>query len=339
MKALGCDTALLLLTLREPAVIPAFVRNQGERCERQVAELVMDGILEVQDGDRFVSGTEAAHLFSAPNATGGSGGRLADLSIEALRYAQALEIEDPRMLAARLYFYNRLPLSPRWERELAGADAVLELVGIGSDDRLHELLDTTWGGARPASIRDGWITWARSNASRSGAANGPTYKLYVSPPVAALREAFAALVEVLSNSRATGFKVGADARGVLRPDKLVAYFVRFDDLAEVAEPLAQRLGAMPVHGVPFTAQIAGDGLLSWGMDPPREQPGAFGDEGQSWRIWVAHRLAAALLAARNAEQEAMPPWQFALQRLAMQGVDVEHWTPSMSLWLETGAEG
>jgi hypothetical protein len=138
---------------------------------------------------------------------------------------------------------------------------------------------------------------------------------------------------------------GADAAGLLRPDKLVAYFPDFDSLAGAAGVLADRLAGIPPHGVPFTAEIGGDGLLSWGVDPPRREGGkARGEE--SWRLWLTHRLARALLAVRhmNAAQGGPgghdgqaggpEPWQLALERLRLEGVSTETWTPGPLLWRE-----
>ena len=44
----------------------------------------------------------------------------------------------------------------------------------------------------------------------------------------------------------------------------------------------------------YPAEISGDGLLSWGLDPPKR--GALsGQHGSSWREWICRRLAAALV--------------------------------------------
>ena len=56
------------------------------------------------------------------------------------------------------------------------------------------------------------------------------------------------------------------------------------------------LGSCPAHGVPFTAEISPDGLLSWGADPPGR---SFSDgaDSTSWRMWVTRRLAEYLTVA------------------------------------------
>jgi hypothetical protein len=85
--------------------------------------------------------------------------------------------------------------------------------------------------------------------------------------------------------------------------------------------------------VPFTAEIAGGGLLSWGVDPPPAVglgPAA-GEGRMSWRLWLTHRLARALIAA-VAAAEAMEPWRFAIERLRLEGIDTDSWTPGGGLW-------
>ena len=104
----------------------------------------------------------------------------------------------------------------------------------------------------------------------------------------------------------------------------------FERLAEAARAVESRLGGVAAQGVPFTSEIAGDGLLSWGMDPPATERDAWGGR-ESWRLWLTHRLARALLAARSAG-EGIEPWRFALERLRLEGVDTGSWTPAASLW-------
>jgi hypothetical protein len=96
--------------------------------------------------------------------------------------------------------------------------------------------------------------------------------------------------------------------------------------------MAARLDAIPAHGVPFTAEITGNGLLSWGMDPPQSERMLAWQEPESWRLWVVRRLAAAMIAAQVDARSSMPPWEFALERLRHEGVDVEGWVPSTSIW-------
>jgi hypothetical protein len=100
----------------------------------------------------------------------------------------------------------------------------------------------------------------------------------------------------------------------------------------------QKLSGCPLHGVPFTAELAGGGLLSWGIDPPAEKQTVPWLERESWRLWVANRLASALLLAKTSTKADIQPWRFALERLRLEGVDTQTWAPSRMLaWAESGS--
>jgi len=352
LKSVDRDTALLFLTLREPGALPSYVRVQlGETAPRTVARLVADGVLEIAVGGGYLSGPAALpHLTAAVDRAGGTGGiggtgRIAALSVAALRYGQALALSDPALLAWRLYSYNRQPLTPRWQRLLPTPAALERHLGIGAGGAHRKLLDSAW---LPAEM-EGWMAWwARPRAGGGGESSerrpgGPTWKLYVSPRAEALAGSFGAVLEALTAARALQFKVGSDAGGLLRPDKIVAYFPSYERLAAAADSVLTRLDGAPAQGVPFTAEIGGAGLLSWGVDPPDAERSVLGGGRESWRVWVAHRLAWALIAGRGniadrAEgadiAEGYEPWQFALERVRLEGVDTATWTPSATLWKE-----
>lgn len=341
VKSVDRETALLFLTLREPGPLPAYVhRVAGEGAARVVAQLVADSILEVDGGDAFVSGPAAFDLFreGTGSGRGGPGGHLAELSVAALRYAQALDVLDPLRLSVRLYAYNRRPLTPAWKRLLPSGEAVERHLGIGPGGAHRKVLERGWSRIGASERSNGWLSWrwrgmpAGANAGVSGA-NGVTYKLYVSPAPEALAEGFGRVLEALAAARAPQFKVGADAVGLLRPDKIVAYFPSFDRLAQAADAIAGPLAGTPAQGVPFTSEIGGDGLLSWGMDPPADESSPYGGGRESWRFWLTHRLARAVLAGKSAGAE-VEPWRFALERLRLEGVDTDSWTPGALLWRE-----
>ena len=227
-------------------------------------------------------------------------GRLARLSIAALQYGQALAIDDPLRLSFRLYGYNRRPLTPRWQRLLASAGAVQAHLGIAPGGANRPLLDRAWRASPPSAA---WLSW-RSRSTRAGEAGASAEgsdleALRQSRRPRRWRRASAPSSTRWRPARAAQFKIGAGAAGLLRPDKIVAYFPDFERLAAAAEAVSARLAGVPAQGVPFTSEIGGDGLLSWGMDPPAAERGAWGGR-ESWRLWLTHRLARALLAARGA---------------------------------------
>lgn len=325
-KAVDRETALLFLTLREPGALPSYVPAAlGEAAARTVGRLVADGVLEVEDGDAFVSGPAA---FAGTVSGEQRGGRLADLSLAALRYGHALALDDPLRLSLRLYGYNRRPLTPAWLRLLPSPEALRDHLGLGPAGPNRPLLDSAWAPSFPS---EAWLSWRSRSGEPSSSPEGATWKLYVSPAPEALTGSFGAILEALAAARAPQFKVGAGASGILRPDKIVAYFPSFDRLAGAADSIASRLQGVPPQGVPFTSEIAGDGLLSWGTDPPAAGPWS-GRE--SWRLWLTHRLARALISGPSAGAGSAEPWRFALERVRLEGIDTATWTPGAGLWQE-----
>jgi hypothetical protein len=314
VKAVNRDLALLYLTLQTPGPLHY---------------LAWEGGLEVDDGRGFVAGAAALGLIS-PTAADAPDTRLARVSRDALRYGQALDLDDADELAGRLYGYGRLPVSPAWARRLADRDAVLEFLRAAPGTEVRRQLESAWQRASE-SEPDGWIAWSRV-ARRTSPAGKGTFKLYVSPAIDVLPGAFEIVVDALSALENVRFKVGADAAGLLRPDKLVAYFADVETLLHVATTLTEPLADLTPHGVPFSAEIANDGLLSWGMDPPASARIVSWQGHESWRLWLVRRLAAAIIAARHADAPAVEPWRFAIERLRQDGVDVDRWTPSDRLW-------
>lgn len=332
VKAISRDTALLFLTLRQPGQLPEYARKlMGELCNQEISRLVLDGVLALQRAGRMISGSEAAALIGGDTdqlpGDFAAAGFLERLSFEALKYGQSLGLADRMALSMRLYGYNRAPLSPYWKRILRDDDAVIEFLRIRSG-RNRELLDREW--VDTAAGNEGWLTWQSRRPESRGSfgsriATGP--KLYVSPKVDHVPDALPLVLNVFSRTRVRQFKIGKGAAGLLRPDKLVAYFSRQDDLTETAEALKRELNGCAPHGVPFTSALTDDGLLSWGVDPPADGQVLPWVGLESWRLWVTNRLAAALIAARSDDSSSIEPWRFALQRLQLEGVDTRSWMP------------
>lgn len=250
----------------------------------------------------------------------------ARLSREALEHAQLLVAGGVDCVTARLYAFGRIPLSPRWSRRFPDADAVADGVGMGRAGRNLRRLEG-WTASR-RERQEGWLSWSRRTGDAPGR-GALVWKLYLSPAPDALPAAFDALPAVLADSAAFSLKVGSSACGVLRPDKLVIYFRDRAALHHTAARLGQALAGCPAHGVPFTAALTADGLLSWGLDPAAA-PGA---EPESWRVWVVTRLAAALVEARGAAPRT-PPAAYALRRIRALGVSAGRWEPPA--WMQEG---
>lgn len=334
IKSASRDAALLFFTLQNPGPLPRYVgQSLGEECDRAISQMVLDGILEIEADGAMLSGPAAHAHICGDQPPIDQESFLAALSRRALQYAETLELTDASLLSMRLYNYNRLPASPRWRQLLPDEPAVERHLGI-EDGVAGRLLSRNWD--RIQSRQKGpWLAWQSHRAARPSG-SGVTYKLYVSPACSALREAFHALVAAADASPARHFKVGNDVYGLLRPDKMVLYFSHLADLQETADRMMKEMSGCPAHGVPFTAELAGDGLLSWGVDPPAEKHTVPWLERESWRLWIANRLAAALVLAKTSGKSDMPPWRFALERLRLEGVETQTWTPSRTLaWAES----
>jgi|SRR5271166_68985 len=328
IKSVCRDTALLMHTMLQAGPLPGYVeRTLGERSNQAVAELVLDGILEIEHDGRFVSGAEAYPLIYASQPDPEPQGLLPILSRAALEYAQALEIDDVNRLSSRLYLFNRIPLTPHWARRLSSTDAVSDFLGISEPTNLRRI-EKHWARVEPRAPYNGWFQWQSRHSSPAASNHHHGYKLYLSPQPDSLPAAFRAVVEVLDASAAHSFKVGCDSVGLLRPDKFVLYFRDFESLEETARELALRLSGCSAQGVPFTAAIGSDGLLSWGVDPLPEKDTLSWRGQESWRFWVTNRLAAALVLARRAPRGTLEPWQFALERLRLENVDTVTWAPT-----------
>lgn len=322
------STALLLFTLADPGPIPAYVRTTlGSRANQAIAELVLDEVLMIEHDGRFVCGSEAYDLLYCELRFDETSAHLSDLTRSALEYAQLLNLDDSNMLSARLYSYNRVPLSSRWKRLFPDRDSVAAWLGIDSQGALRPMLRDHWERLQVSAQSEGWFQWSSPERRVLSGDAEIGYKLYISPMPDATRDAFKAVVECLSNSAAYHFKVGDDAYGLLRPDKIVVYFRTFESLQQTGREIAARLPDCPPQGVPFTAALDGSSLISWGVDPPRQSGVLAWQERESWRLWITNRISAAMIAARQSQNVRLAPWRFAMERLRLDAIDTDTWTP------------
>ena len=188
-----------------------------ERLEAAIKELAnvghsLSAVLAGIGADRRV---DADPFGRAPSVfgEGAASGRLARLSIAALRHGQEVRELPVGALAARLYAANRLPVA-------VGAGAGLHL------DRAERLARTTAGRDWTEAMAEppgSWRFW-RPRAARS-APVAAMWKLYVSPPPSMLAEAVraafrgarwagCALPEI--QRRCTGPAAARQARGAFR---------------------------------------------------------------------------------------------------------------------------
>jgi hypothetical protein len=324
-KAVDRDSALLLLTLRTPGPIPQYaLRALGGNAGRTVAGLVLDGILEIEHEGVFRSGAAAVSLVGEASGDDAATGVIDRLSIDAVRYAASLPIRETSILAGRLYRYNQIPLTPRYQRAY---EAESDDVRLGlAVPRAAAILARSWTRVSPTGAP--WMSWiARREVDRPGERQG-TYKLYVSPAVDAVRWVFPEVLGAVTSHRPFACKVGKGMYGLLRADKMVIYFARRDDLHGAASAVADALSGVSAQGVPFSSAITADGLLSWGIDPPDDVGLAGLLRSESWRERLTNQMAAALVGASPRGDGLDAVVRFVLRRLEAHGIDVRTWRPA-----------
>lgn len=310
LKAVTRPVAELFASLATPSRI--------EEVDEEIVDLVLDGILEIESGEEFVCGADALTIVAPPLADVEPRDATARLSRDALLHAQDLVTGDAQALAMALYFYNHIPLSPFWRSRFATPEAVLAHLGADA-----ARLDRDWIASHNAP---GWLSWiSRDRVAR--ARSDRTWKLYVSPRPEHVRDAFAIVARTLGAFPGTSFKIANGAAGMLRPDKLVAYFASREDLDGAAAILRRELAGCDAQGVPFTASLDETGLLSWGVDPPDDAQALRWLYRTSWRLWLVQRLGAAMSIAKLAHSvAAVEPWLFAIARAQRHGVNVGTWS-------------
>jgi hypothetical protein len=322
IKAISAKIEALLEQCRTAVRIDALLAHLSSReRDRILSGLILEGILEVAVENGFVSQCAAYHLIVRSDEGLVGTSKLATLSLKAIKHGQRLCMERADLLAARLYFYNRIPATAAWRDLWPDAGAVLRYLGAVPGSALRQDL-ASWAEFSSLPANTPWLSWCLRLSDPHGVA---TCKLYISPEPQYTRVAFAEVVSLLSMSNALALKIGSNAHGLLRADKLVMYFERRDDLFNFCERLLRRISGLIAQGVPFSATVDEGGLLSWGTDPPRSERGLGWYADDSWRIWICNRLALALVAATESPQTGLSPWRYALVKLWLSGVDTRKW--------------
>lgn len=324
------EVALLYFHLQQSDVLPRYLITwPKERLNETIVQLVLDGILEIESNDNFVSGAAAVHAIfgntvfkNAPLPD-----RLSDLSMKAIRYALLLRNSDIRSIANRLYSFNTIPYDAVAKSEFFSSRTVKEFLFLNTNGEHHNFLNKNWTFINNLE-KKAWLVWSSSNSIQkfSTSPNSYTFKLYISPGLRELPEVFQQTVYALSESNAVSFKIGNSPHGLLRPDKMVAYFENFEDLKKGAARLEKKIAGCAVQGVPFTCQIDKTGLLSWGVDPP-ESDVLEAIEGGSWRTKITDQLAIAILQAQTERLSMSQTIDFIQAKLAATGINVTDWTP------------
>ena len=321
------EVALLFYYLQQPAILPAFVKDvYDDDMNALLAKLVADEVLKIKINDGFVCGTAATEwLFNENNQYHASGNQfISNLSGRAIMYALQLKNAGQDLITAALYAYNTMPVVA--EERVTDAE---RLLGIGFNTTLEKELLKDWIKFQPTKEYK-WLMWNRRNTTAMDTSKSSVYKLYVSPLLKDLPEVFERATRLLSSTGARGFKTGSDHFGLARPDKFVIYFTTYHDMVNAADVLKTELHQYPAQGVPFTAQLDENGLLSWGIDPPKEEV-LQQWEGGSWRAQIAEKIASAIVQAKSNNAGTAEAMHYINQKMLLERINPFTWTPEITI--------
>jgi hypothetical protein len=213
--------------------------------------------------------------------------RLVELSRQAISYAVELRASrGTSNLWERLYCFNRVP-----DQTHADSLTPSDEPGEAFVAPLLEQLGSDWAWTQRTDPQ--WIFFSRPRlcqAAHSARRRNGKYKVYVSPAVGTFRRAVGASLGASKDCATLKFARTHD--GTLRPDKIVIYTNSFAHTRKVATSVLFEVGDIGAHGVPFTAELGGDGLLSWAMDPTSIELRRF----SSWRVWISQMLVRCIVA-------------------------------------------
>jgi len=248
-----------------------------------IEQLCVNGVIEIERHGGFVTGPRLLTL---------GGHDLADASYDpiskaAIEYALHLPLNDLARLAARIYFFNREPRDRTGLHDSAHAE---------THRAINEWKTSYEAKARYKEIdpekTPGWRVFARKGATRISKESG-TFKVYVCPKADFFPRAIPQILQAFSSQDVATFKVGSDPIGVIRPDKVVAYFSTYVEMEAVLPSIREIVPPEHAQGTPFTAPLTSNGSVSWGFDPPILKETASLRERESWRVWVCNRIAPA----------------------------------------------
>ena len=286
---------------------------------------VLDGVLEIESDTGWVSGPSAYRMLDLVVPSVGDDG-CSVASVTALRRAARFGGRDVTAAWVRLYCSGRLPMSAAWADRLRVAGGVERFATSGAGRALRR----HWSGPGSDDAK-GWLIWRHLDPSRRRAVSWGE-KLYVGVRPDAVPAAVAAVAAIGGEVGLPAFKIAAQPIGLRRSDKIVLYCQDATQRDQLGRRLARALEGADPQPVPFTSALVPTGLVSWGSDPPDHVGPPDVEGGQSWRTWLCQQLAESLVAAVARPAPDLAPHEFALGRLAVEGVDPRTFTPSDDLW-------
>lgn len=288
-------------------------------------ELLATGAVEMLIDSRTWSGGAALrHLGHIRASKPDSNGNIQKISLAAIEHSAQVPLNDIARLSARLYFYNRSPITGD-NRQVSIQRHTFSILKEWKRAARLEYEQKT------QALKEGWHLFCLRRAPEKSRTN-THFKLYVSPALDHLPEVLSTTLRIVSEMHVQAFKIGANLEGLLRPDKLILYFSTFEELKRIAARLEDEIDGAKEHGVPFSATIDASGILSWGQDPPSNwQPLSWTDK-QSWRVWITNRIASSLLLSRATAPTMVSHLSAALDYLWYCGVDPQSWSPRSTLF-------
>jgi len=290
----------------------------GDPHRTETIGLILDGALAISTDSGPVSGPAAASLLGLRVPDEGSTAGPMRSSLAALRLAAASPVIDIDLLTASLYYFGRRPRSWAVRRRAPDASSVASFLGLDRIDRTPEIA----GRFDPRYLSSAWFYWRAP-----GAPDGTEHwKLYVCIALEALIEQLPAIAAAMADCGAQAFKVAGNSHGLRRPDRLIGYFADEQAMRAAAQQIAPLIAGSPVEPLPFAVAIDAEGRTAYGRDPARGSLAAL--EGRSWRLWLCHHLARALVSAREEPLAEWSPVRFALLRAGFLGLDPTNFEPA-----------
>lgn len=316
-KIICKETALLLFTLDgEGGYLPSYLNI--DEIQEHLMEILYEGLLLLESAE----GVFSDYISLAPSSKCQSiqnHNELQNLSEKAIYYAFDLPISDPIAVAARLYFYNRIPVS---HEDYCEKSFHYDFLGVSKDS-----LSEKWNLKKRGGYQYSWIMCSNRSNRWNLDKGDKIYKLYISPATCSLKSCFGNIVSALLESGVKRFKYGNSIYGVSRPDKILAYFETFEHMKEASCSLEKVLSSQQSHGVPFTCQIRDLNSLSWGVDPPRSNHYPDWREKESWRLWVVNHISVAIIDFKRVARKRDQLLEYICARLLTKGIDAQTWTP------------
>lgn len=335
-KAIGRDVWDLLSALQSPRSARIDGVDTSPEYAQFLKKQIIDGVIEVATDSGFKSGINAVDGLGKLLAVSQPVNEIQRLSWRAIELAYRSAIGEVNQLACRLYFYNRLPVSRHWLTRFPNESHILRFLQLERDG--------SWPGM-PAAIRAGtpkpsskdrilfhryWRSWIVRASRRIKPAKSQVFKVYLSPVPDGMAKVLHIALDLLPGSGAFHMKAPRTVQGILRPDKIIAYFTDRRDAEAFGRQVLEKSPSVEAQGVPFTSAIDAGALASWGVEPPASAQAFAWQERNSWRFWVALRIARAILNVRKAQ--AKDPVHSILSAVEVSGIDTRRWLPTSQHW-------